>query len=203
MARPPYDSGGAPQLAARGRREELEFLDRATNRPETAGVVVAGAPGVGKTRLVREVLARAEGAGRSAAWAQATRSGSTIPFGAPAHLLPAQIAGAGRRNLLRIAADAIAELSPTESLVLGIDDANLLDDHSAALVHLLVETSRCAIVATLRTGEPVPDPITVLWKDQLVERLELQPLSRGETDQLIEQAWSPPWRRPPATVCGR
>lgn len=175
-----------------GRREELEFVDRATNRPGTAGVVVAGAPGVGKTRLAREALSRAEAEGRTTAWAQATRSGAGIPFGALAHLLPAGIAGAGRRNLLRIAADAISELSTTEPLVLGVDDTHLLDDHSASLVHLLAETKLCAIVATLRTGEPVPDPITVLWKDELAERLELQPLSQEETNELLEQALDPP-----------
>jgi DNA-binding CsgD family transcriptional regulator len=171
-----------------GRREELEFVERATNRLGTAGVVVAGAPGVGKTRLVREALARAQTAGRSTAWSQATRSGAGIPFAALAHLLPAGIAGAGPRNLLRIAADAIAERSPEGTLVLGIDDAHLLDDHSATLVHLLAETNRCAIVATIRADEAVPDSITVLWKDELVERLELQPLSREETDELLEQA---------------
>ena len=90
-----------------GRREALEFIDRATNLPGTAGVVVAGAPGVGKTRLVWEALARAGTVGRSTACSQATRSGAGIPFGALAHLLPAGIAGAGRRDLLRIAADSL------------------------------------------------------------------------------------------------
>jgi ATP/maltotriose-dependent transcriptional regulator MalT len=175
-----------------GRQEELEFVERATNRPGTAGAVVAGAPGVGKSRLVREALANAEGAGRSTAWCQATRSGAEIPFAAMAHLLPPQIAGAGRRNLLRMAADAITELSPDGSLLLGIDDAHLLDDHSAALVHLLAETERCSIVATVRTGEAAPDPITVLWKDELAERLELQPLSREEVYELLERSLGSP-----------
>jgi DNA-binding CsgD family transcriptional regulator len=175
-----------------GRREELEFLERATNRPGTAGVVVAGAPGVGKTRLAREALGRAEALGRSTAWAQATRSASGIPFGALAHLLPPRMAAGGRRNLLMNAAEAIAGLSPDGPLVLGIDDAHALDDHSAALVHLLAETERCAIVATVRSGETAPDPITVLWKDELAERLELQPLSRAEADELLERVLEQP-----------
>ncbi len=174
-----------------GRREELEFLERATNRPGTAGVVVAGTPGVGKTRLVREALSRAEGEGRTTAWSQATRSSAQIPFGAFAHFLPPRMAGFGRPNLLRTAADAIAELSPEGSFLLGVDDAHLLDDHSAALIHLLAETNRCAIIATVRSGEPVPDPITALWKDELAERLELQPLSREEVEELLDEALYP------------
>jgi DNA-binding NarL/FixJ family response regulator len=186
-----YDRGVPHSWPLVGRGEELEFVDRATNRPGTAGVVVAGAPGVGKTRLVREALARAEAAGRSTAWTQATRSSTGIPFGAMARLLPPQMAAAGHRNLLRTAADAIAEFDPSGLLVLGIDDAHLLDNHSAALVHLLAETDRCAIVATVRAGEAVPDPITALWKDELSERLELQPLSREEVDRLLEEALEP------------
>jgi DNA-binding CsgD family transcriptional regulator len=192
VSKPPYDWEVPHSWPLVGRREELEFVDRATNRSGTAGVLVAGAPGVGKTRLIRESLARTEISGRSTAWSQATRAGAGIPFGALAHLLPAGIAGAGRRNLLRIAADEIADLSPTGSLVLGIDDAHLLDDHSAALVHLLAETDRCTIVATLRSGEGVPDPITVLWKDELIERVELQPLSMEEVRALVAAALEPP-----------
>jgi DNA-binding CsgD family transcriptional regulator len=187
-ARQGYDRDVPHSWPIVGRREELEFVERATNRPGTAGVVVAGAPGVGKTRLVREALSHAEGQGRPPAWSQATRSGVGIPFGAVAHLLPRQMAGGGRGNLLRIAADSIAELSPEGSLLLGVDDAHLLDDHSAALVHLLAVNARCAIVATVRSGETVPDPITTLWKDELAERLELQPLSHEEVDDLLEQA---------------
>jgi hypothetical protein len=62
-------------------------------------------------------------------------------------------------------------------LVPGIDEPHLLDDHSAALVQLLAEIDRCSIVATVRSGETVPDSITALWKDELAELLELQPLS--------------------------
>jgi len=42
--------------------------------------------------------------------------------------------------------------------MLGIDDAHLLDDMSAALVHQLAASGRAYVIATVQAGEPVPDP---------------------------------------------
>jgi DNA-binding CsgD family transcriptional regulator len=173
-----------------GRQEELEFVWSSVAE-RSAGLVVAGAPGVGKTRLLREVLRRAEMAGRPTAWAQATQSARQIPFGAIANLLPAELAGSGRRNLLRAAADELVSVGETR-LVLGLDDAHLLDEHSAAVLLLLAETQRCAIVASVRTGEAAPDSITALWKDEILGRMELQALSRQEVEGLLEAALGAP-----------
>jgi predicted ATP-dependent serine protease len=51
-------------------------------------LVLSGGPGVGKTRLAREAMARLGSAGRVTEWVSATRSASVIPFGALLHLLP-------------------------------------------------------------------------------------------------------------------
>lgn len=173
-----------------GRHEELDFVEASLDAP-SPGVVVAGAAGVGKTRLLREVLQRAIGSGRPTAWAQATRSAREIPFGAVAHLLPPSLEAGGRRNLLRAAADAIASAADGRR-VLGIDDAHLLDEHSAAVLLQLAETGRCGIVASVRTGEPAPDSITAMWKDEILGRLELQALSSEEVGRLLEATLGPP-----------
>jgi len=76
--------------------------------------------------------------------------------------------------------------------VLGVDDAHLLDDASAALVYHLVVTGVAFVVATLRTGEPAPEPVTALWKDGAAERLEVRALARTEVGELIEAALDAP-----------
>ena len=73
-------------------------------------------------------------------------------------------------------------------LALGVDDAHLLDDASAALVHQLAATGSGFVVVTVRSGEPVPDPVVALWKDGLAERVEVQALGRGEVEELITAA---------------
>jgi DNA-binding CsgD family transcriptional regulator len=170
-----------------GRLEELAFVDRAMNTPGTAGVVLAGAAGVGKTRLAKEILDRAEARGVATAWAIATQSASDIPVGALSHLLPDLARGRSQRqDLLRQAAAALAGRAGGRHLVLGIDDAHLLDAVSASLILHVAQTHTAWVVASVRTGEHTPDPIMALWKDGLAARLDLHPLSREETRDLLE-----------------
>ena len=172
-----------------GRREELALFAEALTTPGTSGVVFAGAAGVGKTRLAREALAAAESKGWAARWAVATRAAASIPFGALAHLLP------GWRWLVRIGSSCCAvrprvwcEGTGAARLALGVDDAHLLDDASAALVHQLAATGSGFVVVTVRSGVDLPDPVVALWKDELAERVEVQALGRSEVDELIAAA---------------
>src|SRR5207244_2921737 len=57
-------------------------------RRESAGVIVSGEAGVGKTRLAAEAVRAAEAAGCATFRVTATRAAATIPFGAFAQLLP-------------------------------------------------------------------------------------------------------------------
>jgi len=169
-----------------GRREELALFDQALVSPGTFGVVLAGAAGVGKTRLAREALGAAEATGWVARWAVATRSAASIPFGAFAHLLPAAaVSGESRFEMLRGAAAGVMQEAGGCRLAVGVDDAHLLDDASAALVHQLAATGGAFVVVTVRTGAPPPDPVVALWKDGLAERVEVQALGRTEVDELV------------------
>jgi hypothetical protein len=131
-----------------GRQEELALCESCLAGDRWGGVVVAGAPGVGKTRLVSEALAAAERQGRVTARVTATEAGRTIPFGALAQLLPVELGRAPTTfDVLRRAEIAFAERSEQGALVLGVDDAHLLDPASAMLVHRLVAAGRSALRA--------------------------------------------------------
>jgi AAA ATPase domain len=151
------------------------------------GLVVTGAAGVGKTRLVTEGLAAAEQIGRATARATATAVAQTIPLGAFAHLLPAEETRATTTlELLREARHSLVASLAASPLVLCVDDAHLLDPASATLLQQLVAAGGVVAFVTLRTGETVPDAVTALWKDHECAYLELQPLSRAETSELLE-----------------
>ena len=176
-----------------GRQAELEALSAALADTSAGGVVLAGAAGIGKTRLARETLARAEAAGWEIEWLAATRAAASIPFGAVSHLLPpAERLGDDRLDTLRRAAQLLAERSRGRRLLLGVDDAHLLDDASAALVHQLAFRGLALVVATVRTGEPAPDPVIALWKDGLARRLDLSALPSSATAELLEHALGGP-----------
>ncbi|GLZ77385.1 LuxR family transcriptional regulator [Actinorhabdospora filicis] len=158
-----------------GRDADITAILAARARPGCAGVVVAGAAGLGKTRLAREAARRLG----NVTWVRATRAAASIPFGAVAHL-----AAPGTRplDLVRAAAEWAAA---RERPVLGVDDAHLLDEGSAAVVAHLVTTGLVFVVLTVRTGEARSDAVTGLWKDGLCERLDLTRLSEEDIDGLL------------------
>jgi DNA-binding CsgD family transcriptional regulator len=153
-------------------------------------VVLAGPPGVGKTRLGHEALALAERAGMATAEVSASRSAAQLPFGAFAPLLPTDTDGptAGADDLvdlLRRSVAALAERADGGPLLLFVDDAHLLDDASATLLNQAATTGAATVVATVVTGEPAPDPVVALWKDELVVRLDVAPLDAQDVEELL------------------
>lgn len=164
-----------------GRDEEVRLLAAAMGRGSRSarhGVLIAGSAGVGKTRLARELLATAS-RGRPTRWVAATASSRGIPLGAFGAF------GAVGSDPARLVDDA-ARTFTAPGILLGVDDAHLLDDLSAALVHRLVLERSARVVLTVRSGEPVPDAVTSLWKDGQLARVDLQPLAGDESTALLE-----------------
>jgi DNA-binding CsgD family transcriptional regulator len=165
-----------------GRAEELRLLSGI--RPGDGGVVLAGAAGVGKTRLARETSALAGRRGGPTHWVAATASARSIPLGA--FELAADTLGSDPTQVLNRALTALRARAGTRALLIAVDDAHLLDELSAALLLQVVLRGIATVVVTLRTGEPAPDAVTALWKDGHLPRLEVQPLSAEETAALVE-----------------
>ncbi|MDX1877139.1 LuxR C-terminal-related transcriptional regulator [Mycolicibacterium sp. 141076] len=168
-----------------GRAEELRAIETAIRRPDRArGIVLSGAAGVGKTRLAREVVTACRPPGRSR-WIAGTASARSIPLGAFADI--ASDFGPDPLRRVREVIDGVIGAAPTGAVVVGVDDAHLLDDLSAFAVHQLVARKLATVVLTLRSGEPAPDAITAIWKDDILERIELQPLSSAAIAKLVER----------------
>jgi hypothetical protein len=91
---------------------------------------------VGKTRLAREALAVAARRGALTRWAVATASARALPLGAFAATLG--VLGPDPARLVRQASDALQAGAGKAGVVIGVDDAHLLDERSATLVHQLV-----------------------------------------------------------------
>jgi DNA-binding NarL/FixJ family response regulator len=145
------------------------------------GIVVIGDAGVGKTTLARLVTKSLPARVR---WVAGTESARSIPMGVFAHLA----GSATSRDPVGVLAATREALLAEGRLVLGVDDAHLLDQLSATLLHQLALDGSVRIVATVRTGESVPDAITSLWKDGYLQRLHLTAFTKGECVGLIERA---------------
>ncbi|MFK0121064.1 LuxR C-terminal-related transcriptional regulator [Streptomyces sp. NPDC090994] len=153
-----------------GRADELELVRRSVTagRP---GTVITGPAGRGKTRLVTEALR-----GTDHVRAAGTPESRHLPFAAFAHLLPESV------TLHR----AVQLLSGVRLLV--VDDAHLLDDASAALVHQLAVHGRTRLVVVVTDTAAAPEAVSRLWTGELLPRLSLEPLPREETADLLTAA---------------
>ena len=83
-------------------------------------------------------------------------------------------------------ASARESLIAQENTIVAVDDAYLLDQLSATLLHQIAIDRAGHILATVRSGEPVPDAVTALWKDGYLQRFELEPFKKEETIALVE-----------------
>jgi hypothetical protein len=179
------------------REAEIDRIVAKLKGPMPAAFVLAGAAGVGKTRLASEAAKSATQLGFSTAQAVASRAAASIPFGPFAPFLPeAAPSPGGLLGLLRQASDAIAgRAGPDGKLLLLVDDAQHLDDGSAALVQQLVQARTCSVLLSLRTPGPAPEPVTALWKDGLAERIDLVSWTEPETEEMVAAALGGPISR--------
>jgi DNA-binding CsgD family transcriptional regulator len=166
-----------------GRADELaEVLDALRNG---RGVVLSGQAGVGKSRLADELRAVARGAGWQVVPLTAGPENEAVPFATFLPLLEHDTAGDAASRLLRAAR---ALTSKGDRVVVVVDDAHLLDEVSLAFVRHLLSATDVRVVVTIRSGELVPSTLVSLWRSDVLTRIEVLPLARDETEELLARA---------------
>jgi DNA-binding CsgD family transcriptional regulator len=174
-----------------GRDSEFAFIRRTlSGAGHHSGVVIAGAAGLGKTWLAREALRRAEASGERTRWIVGTESARALPLGAFIGELGAAMSDP-LTNVQRVINSFVAQ-QRRGRVVVGVDDAHLLDGLSALVVHQLAQSGGARLVVTMRTGSEEPDAVTLLYKDGLLARLDLEPLSAAATREVIESTLGGP-----------
>ncbi|WP_449597061.1 AAA family ATPase [Nonomuraea endophytica] len=171
-----------------GREREIRAVEAIHDRPKTLGVTLAGAAGVGKTRLAGEAVARLTTANRRVEWVSASRTARWVPFGAIAHLIPQGATGFGRLALLR---SVVEDFASTGRAVIGVDDAHLLDEGSAAALAQLAHRGRAFLIMTVTVGLRAPDAVVALWKDGHLPRLSVPELPADAVDALLDHELGP------------
>jgi DNA-binding CsgD family transcriptional regulator len=181
-----------------GRRSELEVFEEALCSGEHAGLVIHGRAGVGKTRLADECRAWAAGSDLPTERVVGSRTTALLPLGAVAALLAEGLGLPGPDGHVNTVAlfeqtrRALHERHGGRRLVTVADDVALLDAASLALLGYLAAQGTIFLIATVRTGEPVPDLVTGLWRDGRMARVDLADLSRTHLDTLLHLALGGP-----------
>ena len=166
-----------------GRSEELQVIREAIAAPDRSGVVVCGAAGVGKSRIAREALSVAESRGFHTRWAVGATSAREVPLGAFAPW-----AGTGVTDTLAAVRGVIEALTASPAptrVVIGVDDAHLLDDLSVFVVQQIAQRSAAKLVFTVRDGERIPQGLLQVWTGAGFDTMNLQSLARDEIATLV------------------
>ncbi len=174
-----------------GRRKELQRLDDILTSGSGA-VLLSGPSGVGKTRLAEEFVSYARTMGHGVAHIAATASASIVPLSALAPILPGGIDMADPHALFDAARTRVAELAGKGRFVLAVDDIDLLDATSLALLGYLLADAKLFLVATKRSEAGMPDTLDVLWRRGSAVRVDIAPLDQQGVETLLHLALGAP-----------
>lgn len=153
------------------------------NCRQRKGTLLAGPAGVGKSRILREVLHRLAPAGWWSERFVATESTRPIPFGAMISLIP-QGASDDRAQLLAGMRAALLDRADSRPLVVAIDDAHQLDEASMACISDLIHREDAVVLLTVRTDDEMPAALTSFWSSGAVDRVAVEPLTETATVEL-------------------
>jgi len=204
---PPAARSADPRLVGRaaetGRLARL--LDDVTRRPRAAVVLLVGAAGIGKSRVLEAARAMALEQGACVLQAAAFESDAIRPFSVWTDALRLQDAGRHDAVLRGAAADDrdglfaglsrfVAQEAAARPVVLLVDDAQWCDESSAAALLYVARMNRqrallCVLAvrdAELRDNVALEQTRRGLRRDGLLEEIELGPLPDADLARLIE-----------------
>ncbi|MGW9206868.1 AAA family ATPase [Embleya sp. NPDC055664] len=191
-----------------GRDAELVELDRALRASNCVGVVVTGAGGIGRSRLVEEFLAgltgertlggsaravRADRA-RHVVRVRATRASTSVALSALTPLLPGGARPETPGAFFALVREHLAarRAAGERRTVVAVDDVHLLDATSSALLALLLAEEVVFVLATLPDGVDWPDPLRAWWRRGAVRHLPLLALDPERARALLAAALDAP-----------
>jgi DNA-binding CsgD family transcriptional regulator/predicted ATPase len=176
-----------------GRAEELSVLSAALDDPDSGGVALFGPAGIGKTRLAHQLLELASLRGLATIAIRASRSATTIPFAAVAPLFSALgLRQEDADEPFVAVSSALDSRSPRDRLVVMVDDAQHLDQASAALLDQLVGRSGVFVALTVRASASPGDMSPDLLEHDGIQWITVGPLGEADAAQLVRTALGGP-----------
>ena len=161
----------------------MRVIQDALSAPDTSGMIVCGPAGVGKSRIARDALSSAASRGCEIRWAVGTSSARQLPLGAFASWAGSDVAD--RLQLVRGVIESLTSAADGARVIVGVDDAHLLDDLSTFVLHQIAARRAAKLVLTVRDGDPISAATQEIWRIGQFDRLDLRPLSRDESTVLL------------------
>lgn len=153
---------------------------------EDRGAVLLGGQGAGKTALAHQVL-HALRDDCHVIHLRGTMAYSKIPYGCLGVLvsrLPSTALG-NPIGVLQSLIQHIAEVSHGRKTVLFVDNAQHLDPSSAIVISQLAHYGSATIIAACNDLLQAPAEIGRLWRDGLLKRIDIGPLTNAEAADVL------------------
>ncbi|RJT80919.1 helix-turn-helix transcriptional regulator [Arthrobacter cheniae] len=176
-----------------GRQDLLVAVEEALATAGSAGAVLVGHAGVGKTAVMQQVLSsRAEShyilriRGSKGSRHQAYRPVNFLLSEFEADVVEHPV------MVLRAVTDLLNQQARGRRVVLAVDNVEYLDPSSAALIGQLV-LSETAIVLLTAQNFAAADPLfAALWRDGSLRRFDVEPFNALEARAFVETALEGP-----------
>ncbi|MEQ1698489.1 MAG: hypothetical protein ABMA25_00170, partial [Ilumatobacteraceae bacterium] len=164
-----------------------------TARRSAPSVTLLRAPlGGGRSRCLEEIGHRLTVLGRTVHRIQGTSAASEVPFGAVAHLLPADARTTNDPVALIGALRDVLVGEPSGRPVVVIDDVPSLDRATAGVIAALHVAGEIDLIAAARDEETVPEPLLDIVFAQTSALVDLAPLTDGDIAALMREVLAGP-----------
>lgn len=169
-----------------GRSEPLAMLERAVRGGTPGGVLVRGAPGIGKSALGELATAQLQAEGRRMLVLHGRQADARTPLSGLAGPL------ADLRRPFEVGAEAAELATAAHHLAtagwdgIWVDDVDGLDGPSAQVLRHLAATAQVPLLLAARSGTTLPEPIVALRVEGSLAQVSLGPLTDGEVTELLE-----------------
>ncbi|MCC9205412.1 helix-turn-helix transcriptional regulator [Arthrobacter sp. zg-Y769] len=166
-----------------GREEVLqEILRYLSGSAQGTGCLLVGEAGIGKTAVMQHVLRQLQGDTYIVQVRGSEFAGRT-PFGALTFLLSDLDPELSNHPvmILRGLTQLVAERSGGRPVLLAVDNAEELDEFSAMVLTQMVLNRSAGMLVAFRDFSSAPAEFAGLWRDGILARVDLEPLSVPET----------------------
>jgi predicted ATPase len=219
-----------------GRSQEwdqlIRLLDLATAQRQSKVVLLTGEPGMGKTRLIEDIMAVARKHGMRVFFGRSYETERENPYGPwieaigrlsltdsggqeKSAALPMKEGESGsqasREALFAWVSQAVFKPDdPERPVLLALDDIQWCDEASANLLHLLIRRNRqraLAVILAARDGELADNPSVLgvlrsLRHDRVLQEMRLSALTADQTKELVRAVAGDADAHKVATQCG-
>ncbi|MCC3292032.1 LuxR family transcriptional regulator [Arthrobacter sp. zg-Y1110] len=177
------DARQQAQPAVVGREQVLEeILQNLSGGAQGTGCLLVGEAGIGKTAVMQHVLRNLQEDTYIVQVRGSVFAGRT-PFGALTFLLSDLDPELSSHPvmILRGLTQLVSERSGGRPVLLSVDNAEELDEFSAMVLTQMVLNRSAGMLVAFRDFSSAPAEFAGLWRDGILERVDLEPLSVPET----------------------